>query len=195
LNPLPELILASTSPYRRQLLERLRLPFRAIAPQVDEAHCSGEAAAERAARLALAKAEAVSAQYPGAVVIGSDQVALCEGVVLDKPGTAATAVAQLHRLSGRSAVFHSAVAVVHRNSARQDCFTHLTEVRFRTLSSGEIERYVAADAPLDCAGSFRSEALGSALFEAVLSDDPTGLVGLPLIRLASSLRVMGYALP
>lgn len=195
MNPLPELILASTSPYRRLLLERLRLPFRCIAPQVDEAHRSGEAAPDRAARLALAKAEAVSAAHPEAVVIGSDQVALCDGVVLDKPGTAAVAVAQLSRLSGRTAVFHSAVAVQYRQGARQDCFTHVTEVRFRTLSLAEIERYVAADSPLDCAGSFRSEALGSALFQAVLSDDPTGLVGLPLIRLASSLRAMGYALP
>jgi septum formation protein len=190
-----ELILASTSPYRRALLERLRLPFRAIAPEVDESHRAGESAAERSARLALAKAAAVAARYPDAAVIGSDQVALCHGQVLDKPGSAAVAIDQLLRLSGRAATFHTAVAVQYRSGSHFDAFTHVTEVRFRTLSRAEIERYVDAEKPFDCAGSFRSEALGSVLFDALLSDDPTGLVGLPLIRLAASLRALGYALP
>ncbi len=191
----PELILASTSPYRRALLERLRLPFRAVAPEVDEAHRAGEPAADRSARLALAKAAAVAARHPDAAVIGSDQVALCDGRVLDKPGTAAVAIDQLLHLSGRVASFHTAVAVEYRSGNRCDTFTNVTEVRFRALSRAEIERYVAAEQPFDCAGSFRSEALGSVLFEALASDDPTGLVGLPLIRLAASLRALGYALP
>lgn len=190
-----ELILASTSPYRRALLERFRLPFRCVAPEVDEAHRDGEAAAERSARLALAKAAAVAARHPDAAVIGSDQVALCEGIVLDKPGSASVAIEQLHRLSGRVASFHTAVAVQYRRGAVFDSFTNVTQVRFRALSPTEIERYVAAEQPFDCAGSFRSEALGSVLFEGLVSDDPTGLVGLPLIRLAASLRSMGYPLP
>ena len=190
-----ELILASTSSYRRSLLERLRIPFRTVSPDVDESHRSGESAADRSARLALAKAAAVAARHPDAAVIGSDQVALCEGEVLDKPGNALVAAGQLAKLAGRSASFHTAVAVQYRSGNRYDAFTHVTEVRFRRLTRNEIDRYVAAEQPFDCAGSFRSEALGSALFEAVLSDDPTGLVGLPLIRLAASLRALGYALP
>lgn len=195
MNSPSELILASTSPYRRALLERLRLPFRCVAPQVDEAHRPGEPASERSARLALAKAAAVAARHPEAAVIGSDQVALCDGRVLDKPGSAPAAIAQLQQLSGRVAVFHTAVAVQYRQGSLFDSFTDLTEVRFRTLTQGEIERYVAADEPYDCAGSFRSEGLGSVLFESMASSDPTGLVGLPLIRLAASLRRLGYPLP
>lgn len=190
-----ELILASTSPYRRALLERFGLPFRCVAPEVDEAHRPGEPAAERSARLALAKAAAVAARHPEAAVIGSDQVALCDGVVLDKPGSAPAAIAQLQHLSGRVATFHTAVAVQYRRGHQFDVFTDLTEVRFRPLDLAEIQRYVAAEQPFDCAGSFRSEGLGCVLFDSVASKDPTGLVGLPLIRLAASLRRVGFALP
>lgn len=190
-----ELILASTSPYRRVLLERFRIPFRTVSPGVDESHRSGEPADDRSARLALAKAAAVAERHPDAAVIGSDQVALCADEVLDKPGNALAAAGQLAKLSGRAARFHTSVAVQHRAGNRYDAFTHVTEVRFRRLTREEIDRYVSAEQPFDCAGSFRSEALGSALFESVLSDDPTGLVGLPLIRLAASLRALGYVLP
>jgi septum formation protein len=190
-----ELILASTSPYRRTLLERFRLPFRCVAPEVDEAHQPGESAALRSARLALAKSAAVATRHPEAAVIGSDQVALCDGTVLDKPGTASVAIGQLRHLSGRVATFHTAVAVQYRRGNILDTFTSVTEVRFRMLSLPEIERYVAVEQPFDCAGSFRSEALGSVLFEGLVSDDPTGLVGLPLVRLAASLRALGYLLP
>ena len=146
-------------------------------------------------RLALAKAAAVASRHPDSVVIGGDQVALCEQTILDKPGTAEAACEQLRRLSGSVAIFHTAVVVQRQHGTHLDAFTHLTEVRFRKLDDDEIRRYVAADQPLDCAGSFRSESLGSVLFESLECDDPTGLMGLPLIRLSASLRTLGYALP
>ena len=195
MNSPSELILASTSPYRRSLLERLRLPFRAVAPKVDEAHLPGESPEDRSLRLALAKAAAVAGQHPSAAVIGSDQVAVCDGRVLDKPGHASAAIEQLRHLSGRLARFHTAVAVQYLDGNVTDAFTDITEVRLRTLTTREIERYVELEQPFDCAGSFRSEALGCVLFEAVTSNDPTGLVGLPLIRVAASLRALGFALP
>jgi septum formation protein len=185
------LILASTSPYRRALLERLRLPFSVEAPGVDEAAQPDEAAGPTALRLALAKAGTVAARHPGAVVIGSDQVAECRGRVLGKPHTAARAREQLALASGTSVVFHTAVALVHADGVTHETHTDLTRVRFRKLLAAEIERYVALDAPLDCAGSFRSEGLGVTLFEAVESEDPTGLVGLPLIWVAAALGRAG----
>jgi septum formation protein len=191
----PGLILASTSPYRRELLARLRLPFTVERPEVDEAPIAGELAQARAGRLALAKALAVAAHHPRSVVIGADQVAACDGRILDKPGDSGTARAQLRAQSGRSVRFHSAVAVVHADRAFRDCFTDQTTVVFRALSAAEIDAYIAADQPFDCAGSLRSEALGASLCERIDSQDPTGLVGLPLIRLAASLRSCGYALP
>jgi septum formation protein len=191
----PGLILASTSPYRRELLARLGLPFSVQRPDVDEALLAGEAPRARAERLALAKALAVSALHPRSVVIGADQVAACEGRILDKPGNARAARAQLQAQSGRSVQFHSAVAVVHAERAFSDCFTDQTTVVFRTLRAAEIDAYIAADQPFDCAGSLRSEALGPSLCERIESQDPTGLIGLPLIRLAVSLRSCGYALP
>lgn len=192
---MPPILLASTSPYRRELLARLRLPFEAQPPQVDEAGLPGEPPRERARRLALAKAAALAARHPGHVVIGSDQVAECEGEVLGKPGDAARARDQLARQSGRAVVFHTAVAVLRRESGFQDEFVDTTTVHLRPLTAAEIEAYVAADAPFDCAGSMRSESLGAALCERIVSDDPTGLVGLPLIRLAASLRACGCSLP
>ena len=192
---MPPILLASTSPYRRELLARLRLPFEAHPPGVDEATLAGEAPLERARRLALAKAAALADRHPDHVVIGSDQVAECEGEVLDKPGDAARARAQLARQSGKTVRFHSAVAVLHRAAGYQDQFVDTTTVQLRPLSAAEIEDYVKVDQPLDCAGALRSESLGVALCERILSEDPTGLVGLPLIRLAASLRACGCPLP
>jgi septum formation protein len=184
----PGLILASTSRYRQELLSRLRLPFEARSPGVDETALPGEAPADRAARLALAKAEAIAASHPGEVVIGADQVAACEGRILDKPGDAVHALEQLRHQSGRSVLFYSAVAVVCRERAYRAQFVDLTTVTLRRLGEAEIAAYVAADRPYDCAGSIY-------LCERIDSSDPTGLIGLPLIRLGAILRDCGYALP
>lgn len=191
----PGLILASTSRYRQELLGRLRLPFEALAPGVDEAVRAGEAPEARAQRLSLAKAEAVAQGHPAAVVIGADQVASCEGRILDKPGDVATARSQLRSQSGREVRFYSAVAVLCRQTGFSARFVDLTTVKLRALGDADIERYLAADQPYDCAGSLRSERLGIALCERIDSSDPTGLIGLPLIRLSAALRDCGYALP
>ena len=185
------LILASTSPYRRELLRRLRLPFASEAPGVEETRTPGEAPGPLALRLALAKAASVAARHPGAVVIGSDQVAECQGHVLGKPGSAERACEQLRQASGATVVFHTAVAVLHADGATRETHTDLTRVRFRRLGAEEIARYVALDEPYDCAGSFRSEGLGVALFESIETADPTGLVGLPLVWLSGALARAG----
>ncbi len=187
----PLLILGSTSRYRRELLERLRLPFEVCAPAVDETPHPGEAPAALAQRLALAKALAVSAIHPAAIVIGSDQVADVDGEPVGKPGNYQNAVAQLTRMSGRSIVFQTAVAVV--NPARTFAEVRLAAVRvqFRHLSAEEIEHYLRLEQPYDCAGSAKCETLGIALLEAIESDDPTALIGLPLIRTAALLRDAG----
>jgi septum formation protein len=192
---LPLILLASTSPYRRELLARLRLPFEAHPPGVDEAALAGEVPLDRARRLALAKATVLADRHPDHIVIGADQVAECEGEVLDKPGDAAGARDQLARQSGKTVRFHSAVAVLRRAAGYQDLFVDTTIVELRPLSAAEIEDYVKADQPLDCAGALRSESLGVALCQRIISEDPTGLVGLPLIRLAASLRACGCPLP
>ncbi|HEV6966469.1 Maf family protein [Roseateles sp.] len=186
---MPALILASTSPYRRELLARLRLPFEAVASQVDETALPGEAPAALAERLALTKARAVAAQRPGAVVIGSDQVADLDGEAIGKPGTHEVATAQLRRMSGREVVFQTAVAVVAPGLAAIERAE--VRVRFRELSDAAIEAYLKADRPYDCAGSAKVESLGIALLEAVVSDDPTALIGLPLIRTCALLRRAG----
>jgi septum formation protein len=191
----PPILLASTSPYRRQLLARLKLPFETRPPGVEESALAGEAPAAQARRLALAKANALADALRDHVVIGSDQVAACDGEVLGKPGDAATARAQLARQSGKAVEFHTAVAVVCRARGFVDEFTDLTVVHLRPLNAAEIAAYVDADQPFDCAGALRSESLGAALCERIESLDPTGLVGLPLIRLAASLRACGWALP
>jgi septum formation protein len=191
----PGLILASTSVYRRELLARLRIPFSVHRPEVDEAPLAEEDPRQRAERLALAKAEAVARREPSSVIIGADQVAACGGLVLDKPGNIDTARVQLRRQSGRPVQFYSAVAVVHAARGHVDRFVDLTTVVFRQLGAAEIDAYLAADQPYDCAGSLRSEALGLCLCERIETHDPTALVGLPLIRLAASLRSCGYALP
>lgn len=189
------LVLGSTSRYRRELLERLGLPFEVLAPEVDETPQAGEAPAALAQRLALAKAQAVARLRPQAVVIGSDQVADLEGLPLGKPGDHARAVAQLQRMRGRTVVFQTALAVVCQDSGWS--FTDLAAVRvkFRPLDDAEIERYLRAEQPYDCAGSAKSEGLGIALLESIDSDDPTALVGLPLIRTARALRAAGLVLP
>jgi len=189
------LILASTSPYRRELLARLGLPFETESPGVSEAHVPGESPADRALRLALAKADAVARRHPQAVVIGADQVAACAEGVLDKPGDAARCQAQLATLSGRTALFHTACAV--RGSGGSVHLAHIdtTTVVFRALNAGEIGRYVAREQPFNCAGGFRAEALGISLFECIESRDPTALIGLPLIWLAGALREAGFLVP
>jgi septum formation protein len=192
MNPL---ILASTSPYRRLLLERFGLPFEAVRPQVTEEHHPGEPPSERALRLATAKAEEVAARHPGAVVIGSDQVAALGHQILDKPGDAATCRGQLASLSGQDARFYTGCAVLGPAGSVRLVHLDTTTVIFRALSGKEIERYVEREKPFDCAGGFKVEALGITLFESVVSQDPTALIGLPLIWLAGALRRAGYALP
>ena len=189
------LVLASTSRYRRMLLERLALPFEAVAPDADETPLSGEAPAATAFRLAAAKARSVAKACPRSLIIGSDQVADCQGQSIGKPGNHENAVAQLHALSGQTVVFHTGLALL--DAATGACQTALVDVRstFRRLTSEEIESYLRRERPYDCAGSVRSEALGIALFERIESDDPTALIGLPLIALARLLREEGVTLP
>ena len=187
-------VLGSTSRYRRELLERLRLPFEVAAPEVDETPLPGEAPAALATRLALAKAHAVAARYPEAVVIGSDQVADLHGQPLGKPGTHERATAQLRQMRGQTVVFQTALAVVCQASGFEQLDLAPVRVRFRTLGDAEIEHYLRAEQPYDCAGSAKSEGLGIALLEAIDSDDPTALVGLPLIRTARMLRAAGVRL-
>lgn len=187
-------VLGSTSPYRRELLQRLRLPFEVEAPRVDETPAPGERPEALARRLALAKARAVAARHPQAVVIGSDQVADLDGEPLGKPGNHANAVAQLQRMSGRTVVFQTALAVVCQASGFEQADLAAVRVRFRTLATDEIETYLQAERPYDCAGSAKSEGLGIVLLDAIESDDPTALVGLPLIRTARLLRAAGVPL-
>jgi septum formation protein len=189
------LILASTSVYRRELLNRLAVDFESIAPGVDEAPLPTESPHDRAVRLALAKATAVANHRPGSIVIGSDQIGVCKGEPLEKPGNAERARAQLQWLSGSTAAFHTAVAVVQTEPAHSLQFVDTTTVYFRALGEEEIERYIEAEKPFDCAGAFRCEGLGVSLFTRVVSEDPTGLIGLPLIAVARALRQLGFAVP
>lgn len=191
-----DLVLASTSPYRRNLLARLVADFRCVAPDVDESPGFAECAADAAVRLARAKARAVAARWPGAVVIGSDQTADLHGTIVGKPGDERGARAQLAAASGQTVVFHTAVCVVDARAEppQEHAALDTTRVLFRQLDAGQIARYVARDRPFDCAGSFRVEALGIALFERIESIDPTALVGLPLIALAALLRRAGIDL-
>ena len=189
------LVLGSTSRYRRELLSRLRLAFDVAAPDVDETPLPGEAPRALALRLALAKARDVAARHPQAIVIGSDQVADLAGRPLGKPGTHERAVAQLRAMSGQTVVFQTALSVVCVATGFEQTDLAAVEVRFRTLNEGEIERYLRAEQPYDCAGSAKSEGLGIALLEAIHNDDPSALVGLPLIRTARLLRAAGCMLP
>ena len=191
----PRIVLASTSRYRAELLHRLLDDFEQIAPDVDEQPLSGEAPAARAARLAAAKATAVSAKHRDAVVIGSDQVAALGDAILHKPGSRDNAHEQLRASSGNVVHFHTGLCVCDGCDGRLQSYTDETRVVFRTLSDEEIRRYLAREHPLDCAGSFKSEGAGIALFERIESADPTALVGLPLIALARLLRASNIPVP
>ena len=188
------LVLGSTSRYRRELLQRLQIPFAIAAPEVDETAKAGESPRDLASRLALAKAHAVAKRFPAAVVIGSDQVADLDGAALGKPGSHDRAVDQLRRMRGRLVVFQTAVAVVCRETGFEQLDLAPVSVRFRDLGDEEIEAYLRLEQPYDCAGSARSEGLGIALLEAIENDDPTALVGLPLIRTCRMLRAAGVML-
>ncbi len=196
-----KLVLASTSTYRRALLSRLTTDFLIERPEVDEAPLPGESPQDTATRLALAKACAVAKAHPDALIIGSDQVACAPGEaagqfeIFSKPGTPARAVAQLQRMRGRSVFFHTAVCVFNAADQRHRGAMSTTEVRVRDLSDEEITRYVARDQPVDCAGSAKVESLGITLLDYVRDDDPTALIGLPLIALSSLLRAEGLCLP
>jgi len=191
----PRIVLASTSRYRAELLRRLLPDFEQRAPGTDEAALPGEAPATRAVRLAAAKADAVAAGLAGALVIGSDQVAELDGRVLDKPGSAAQACAQLAASAGRVVHFHTGLCLIDLRSGIAQTHVDHTRVQFRALDAGEIARYVAREQPLDCAGSFKCEGLGISLFERIENDDPSALIGLPLIALARLLRRVGVAVP
>ena len=189
-----QLILGSTSRYRRELLERLSIPFQVAAPDVDESPLPREAPRLLAERLALAKAKAVAAQFPQAVIIGSDQVADLNGQSLGKPGTHDKAVTQLHLMRGQTVVFQTAVAVVCLESGFEQRSLAAVRVKFRDLTDDEIENYLQLEKPYDCAGSAKSEGLGIALLASIDSDDPTALIGLPLIRTCQMLRAAGIEL-
>ncbi len=194
-SPLPRpLILGSTSPYRRELLQRLRLPFEVVRPEVDETPHAGELPVALAQRLAMEKALAVARQHPQAVVIGSDQVADLDGEPLGKPGTHERALAQLQRMRGHTVVFQTAVAVVCIESGFAEQALAQVKVQFRQLSDAAIETYLRAEEPYDCAGSAKSEGLGIALLEQIDNQDPSALVGLPLIHTCRLLRAAGLPL-
>ena len=189
-----QLILASTSRYRRELLERLHIPFQVIAPDVDETPLPQESPIAMAERLALAKAKAVADQFPLAVVIGSDQVADLDGLSLGKPGSHNKAVAQLRQMRGKVVIFQTAVAIVCLANGFEQLRLAEVRVKFRNLTDDEIENYLQLEKPYDCAGSAKSEGLGIALLDSIDSDDPTALIGLPLIRTCQMLRAAGIEL-
>lgn len=193
--PMTELVLASGSAGRRQLLQRLQLPFRVITPGIDESRRPGETPRALAERLSREKALAVAGSLTGGLVIGSDQVADCDGALLGKPGTRERAIYQLLQASGRAVTFWTGLALANAGTGHIQSTIVRCDVHFRALSAGEIARYVDADQPLDCAGSFRAESLGTVLFRRLETDDPTSLVGLPLIALCEMLRAEGIALP
>ncbi len=186
-----KLILGSTSPYRQELLQRLRIPFEVAAPDVDETPQALETPKQLACRLAMAKARAVAAEFPTCVVIGADQVADLDGQALGKPGKHACAVAQLQQMRGKTVIFQTAVAVVCFETGFAQMDLAQVKVRFRQLTDFEIEAYLQAETPYDCAGSAKSEGLGIALLESIDSDDPTALVGLPLIRTCRMIEAAG----
>ena len=189
----PRLILASSSAYRRELLGRLHLPFEAIAPHIDETPLAGESPEATALRLARAKAEAVALQHPGALVIGSDQVATLDGEQIGKPGDHARALAQLQKMRGREVVFHTALCLWDGRNKHAQVENVQVFVRFRDLPDAELDAYLRIEQPYDCAGSAKNEGLGIALLERIDSSDPTALTGLPLIALTGMLRRAGVA--
>lgn len=189
------IVLASTSPFRRELLGRLQLPFQAVAPETDESPLPGEHPAATAERLSVAKARAVADRYPTALIIGSDQVAYCGDSSFGKPGTKQNAIAQLRSMSGKTVIFHTGLCLLNAATGRTHQRGIPTEVRFRELSDQEIQRYLDKEDALNCAGSARSEGLGISLLEYLRGDDPNALVGLPLIALCDMLRAEGVELP
>lgn len=191
----PPLVLGSTSRYRKDLLQRLQIPFETAAPDVDETPASGEAPRDLAMRLALEKARDVAKRFPHAIVIGSDQVADLGGLPLGKPLTHERALLQLQQMSGKVVIFQTAVAVVRPSTGFERCDLAQVKVQFRPLSNDEIERYLQAEQPYDCAGSAKSEGLGIALLDRIENDDPTALIGLPLIRTCALLRAAGGTIP
>lgn len=197
---LPPLILGSSSPYRRELLERLRLPFSVAVPAIDETPLPGEAPEATALRLARRKAEAIAARHPGALVIGSDQVATLDGQQVGKPGSHDKALAQLRWMRGRTVVFHSALCLLDGREGRhgRDDQVQVADVQtratFRELSDAELDAYLRLEQPYDCAGSAKAEGAGIMLLSRVESDDPTALIGLPLVALTTMLRAVGYPL-
>jgi len=196
----PDVILASTSVYRRMLLERLRIPFSTASPGVDESRLDGESPRALVTRLASAKADALARRHPDAWVIGSDQAAVRDAsaepdTIVGKPGTIAACIGQLQASSGRVLEFLTAVAVIRHRDGASHQFIDSTRVHFRVLDHASIERYVSAESPLDCAGGFKSEGLGISLCDRIESSDPTALIGLPLIRLGAILRQVGLQVP
>ncbi len=191
----PDLILASTSVYRRTLLEKLALPFRCMAPQIDETPKPGERAELLVRRLALEKAKAVAEQNPAGWIIGSDQVCTIDDVVVGKPGSETAAIAQLQAASGQRITFYTGLCLYDATQQRYQLIAEPFHVHFRTLSSEQIKRYVKAEMPLDCAGSFKSEGLGITLFSQLEGRDPNSLIGLPLIALVDMLAEWGIELP
>jgi septum formation protein len=189
------LVLASSSPYRRELLQRLRLPFESVSPDIDESRLPDETPVRTAQRLARAKANAAAAMFVHSLIIGSDQVAYADSMIFDKPLGRARAVDQLRAMRGRAVQFHSALCLLDSDSGRIQEDGVSIEVRFRQLSDAEIERYVDCDQPYHCAGSAKAEGLGIALLEYIRGDDPNALIGLPLIALCRMLRAEGLALP
>ena len=194
-NSVRALILGSTSAYRRELLARLRLPFEAVAPDVDETARPGEHPAQLASRLAMDKARDVAMRHPNSVVIGADQVADLNGLCLGKPGDHGRATAQLRQMRGQSVIFQTAVAVVCLETGFAQADLAAVVVKFRNFGDDEIETYLRAETPYDCAGSAKSEGLGIAMLELIDSDDPSALVGLPLIRTCRLLRAAGLKIP
>jgi len=190
-----DVVLASTSPYRRALLERLQIPFATAAPDIDETPLTGESPAALCARLAAAKAQAVQHDWPDALIIGSDQVAVVGAALLNKPGNHANAVDQLRRMRGKAVDFFTALCVLNVRAQRRQAVIVPVTVHMRELSDVEIERYLQAERPYDCAGSARIEGLGISLVARLECDDPTALIGLPLIELCAMLRNEGIELP
>ncbi len=191
----PRIVLGSTSPFRRELLTRLGIPFTTASPDVDETALSGEAPQDLVVRLAQAKARAVAAAHPDALIIGSDQVACNDGKILGKPGNRDNALRQLSEASGRRISFYTGLCLLNAETGRSQVICEPFHVHFRVLEPSQIERYLDAEEPYNCAGSFKSEGLGIALFERMEGDDPNSLIGLPLIRLVSMLQEEGISIP
>ena len=190
----PDIILASSSPFRKSLLERLQLDFQTISPDIDESHHQGERAEDYVCRLARQKAEVIAEQHPLSIIIGSDQCALLDGKILGKPGSHEIALEQLKNSRGKTIVFHTGLCVMQQSSGFREVEDILFEVTFRELSDEQLEHYLRVEQPYECAGSFKSEAYGICLFSEMRGNDPTALVGLPLIRLTNMLERAGISI-